>query len=278
LNRAVKPLISSTFADDQRAGRIQHGRSSGDLTVNRPAKRHFRRSVVCAALVLVVSVLPGCARAIDGRPVAAPGAEPQPWVPEHKSAPPQQSHYFDISRISQLEGQFPPGFDRVQNTALAPLGPDAEKFFAVGVGDILKIDPPLCRSVLQPVRPPPDAEYTMIGGLGQGAILVGAVSSPKSLGKGVVPRGCEQVAVTQRVGGRVINSTVTRQPGPEIDGIVTTESIAAAVQGGNRSFVFAAFLSDTVAVTAEGILPGNPDAESLLSGMLVKAVDVIRAR
>jgi hypothetical protein len=32
-----------------------------------------------------------------------------------------------------------------------------------------------------------------------------------------------------------------------------------------------------VAVTAEGILPGNPDAEDLLSGMLVKAVDLIRA-
>lgn len=247
------------------------------MRVNRPATRQFRRSLVCAALVLVVSVSPGCARAIDGKPVAAPGAEPQPWVPKHKSAPPQQSHYFDISRLGQLEDQFPPGFDHVQNTSLAPLGPDAEKFFAVGVGDIIKIEPPLCRSVLQPVRPPADAEYTMIGGLGQGAILVGAVSSPNPLGKGVVPRGCEQVAVTQRVGGRVVNSTVTRQPGPDIDGIVTTESIAAATQGGNRSFVFAAFLSDTVAVTAEGILPGNPDAESLLSGMLVKAVDVIRA-
>jgi hypothetical protein len=247
------------------------------LTVNRLVMRSSRRSLVCVALVLVMSVLPGCARAIDGTPVAAPGAEPQPWVPERKNTPPDQSHYYDISRISQLEGQFPPGFDRVQNTALATLGPDAEKFFAVGVGDILKIDPPLCRSVLQPVRPPPDAEYTMIGGLGQGAILVGAVSSPKPLMKGVVPKGCEQVSLTQRVGGRVANSTVTRQPGPPIEGIVTTESIAAATQGGNRSFVFAAFLSETVAVTAEGILPGNPDAENLLSGMLVKAVNIIRA-
>jgi hypothetical protein len=248
------------------------------LTVNRPATRHFRRSLMCAALVLVMGMLPGCARAIDGKPVAAPGAEPAPWVPERKNTPPPpESHYFDISRIGQLEGQFPPGFDHVQNTALAPLGTDAEKFFAVGVGDILKIEPPLCRSVLQPVRPPPDAEYTMIGGLGQGAILVGAVSSPKALGKGVVPKGCEQVAVTQRVGGKVVNSTVTRQPGPPIDGIVTTESVATAIPGGNRSFVFAAFLSETVAVTAEGILPGNPDAESLLSDMLVKAVDIVRA-
>jgi Domain of unknown function (DUF5642) len=247
------------------------------LTPNRLATRDFRRSLVCAVLVVATCVLPGCARAIDGTPVGAPDAAPPAWVPEHKSAPPQQSHYFDISRLGQLEGQFPPGFDRVQNTTIAPLGPDAEKFFAVGVGDILKIDPPLCRSVLQPVRPPQDAEYTMIGGLGQGAILVGAVSSPKPLGKGTVPKGCEQVAVTQRVGGKVVNSTVTRQDGPPIDGIVTTESIAAAAQGGNRSFVFAAFLSDTVAVTAEGILPGNPDAENLLSGMLVKAVNIIRA-
>ena len=247
------------------------------MTVNRLVTRNSRRSLVCVALVLATCVLPGCARAIEGTPVSAPGATPEPWSPERKTAPPPQSHYFDITRLSQLEGQFPPGFDRVQNTSIAPLGPDAEKFFAVGVGDILKIEPPLCRSVLQPVRPPQDAEYTMIGGLGQGAILVGAVSSPKPLGKAVVPKGCEQVAVTQRVAGRVVNSTVTRQPGPPIEGIVTTESIASAAQGGNRSFVFAAFLSDTVAVTAEGILPGNPNAEDLLSGMLVKAVNVVRA-
>jgi hypothetical protein len=32
-----------------------------------------------------------------------------------------------------------------------------------------------------------------------------------------------------------------------------------------------------VAVTSEGILPGNPAAEDLLSGMLVKAVNALRA-
>lgn len=230
------------------------------------------------ASALVLAAAPGCARSIDGKPVSPPDIEASPgaMLPTH-TAPPQTGPYYDISRLSQLEGQFPPGFSRVQNTAIAPLGPDADKFFAVGVGDLVKVDPPLCRSVLQPVRPPPEAQYTMIGGLGQGAILVGAVSSPKSLGKGVVPRGCERVTVTQRVGGRIGTSTVTRQPGPPIEGLVTTESVAQPDQGGNRSFVFAAFLSETVAVTAEGILPGNPDAEKLLSDMLVKAVNVLRA-
>lgn len=247
------------------------------MTVNRLVKRYCRRWIVSSAVVLAACVLPGCARSIDGIAVSAPGAARPTSLPERKSTPPQQTRYYDISRLAQLEGQFPPGFDRVQNTSIATLGPDADKFFAVGVGDILKVDPPLCRSVLQPVRPPEDAQYTMIGGLGQGAILVGAVSSPRPLGKAVVPKGCEQVTVTQRVGGRVVNSRVTRQPGPPIEGIVTTESIATAAQGANKSYVFAAFLSETVAVTAEGILPGNPDAEDLLSGMLVKAVNVIRS-
>jgi Domain of unknown function (DUF5642) len=229
-------------------------------------------------MLLVLSLLSGCARSVDGTPVSPPNvmALPPP-PPTKKNTPPQRVTYYDISRLSQLEGQFPPGFDRVQNTTIAPLGPDAEKFFAVGVGDIVKVDPPLCRSVLQPVRPPQDAQYTMIGGLGQGAILVGAVNSLTPLGKPVVPKGCEQVAVTQRVAGRVVIATVTRQPGPPIDGVATTESIAVAAQGGTRSYVFAAFLNDNVAVAAEGVLPGNSDAEDLLSGMLVKAVNVIRA-
>jgi hypothetical protein len=237
-----------------------------------------RRSLSCLAMLLVFSLLPGCARSVDGTPVSPTDVMAlPPLTPTKKNTPPQRVTYYDISRLSQLEGQFPPGFDRVQNTTLAPLGPDAEKFFAVGVGDIVKVDPPLCRSVLQPVRPPQNAQYTMIGGLGQGAILVGAVNSPTPLGKPVVPKGCEQVAVTQRVAGRVVIATVTRQAGPPIDGVVTTESIAMAAQGNTKSYVFAAFLSDNVAVAAEGVLPGNSDAEDLLSGMLVKAVNVIRA-
>ncbi len=229
-------------------------------------------------LAAVIGVLPGCARSVDGTPVmASDAASPTVSLPTPKHPPPQQSHYYDITQLVKLQDQFPPGFDRVQNTDVATLGTDAEKFFAVGVGDIVKVDPPLCRSVLQPVRAPQDAEYTMIGGVGRGAILVGAVSSPSPLGKAVIPKGCEQVSLTQRVGNRMVVSTVTRQPGPPIDGVVTTESIATATQGSIKSYVFAAFLSDTVAVTSEGVLPGNPDAEDLLSGMLVKAVNVLRS-
>ena len=142
-------------------------------------------------------MLPGCARSVDGTAVSpSDAAMPPSMLPAPKTPPPQQRRYYDISQLSKLEDQFPPGFDRVQNTTIATLGPDAEKFFAVGVGDIVKVDPPLCRSVLQPVRAPQDAQYTMIGGLGRGAILVGAVSSPSPLGKAVVPKGCEQVSLT----------------------------------------------------------------------------------
>ncbi len=239
-----------------------------------PSKR-TRACLVVAAGVAVA--LPGCARSIEGRPVSPPAAAFAPTsLPTPKSAPPPQSHYYDISQLSKLQDGFPPGFEHVQSTSVATLGPDAEKFFAVGVGDIVKVDPPLCRSVLQPVRASPDAQYTMVGGVGRGAILVGAVSSPSPLGKAVVPKGCEQVTLTQRIAGRLVVSTVSRQPGPPIEGVVTTESVAEATQGAPKSYVFAAFLSDTVAVTSEGVLPGNPDAENLLSGMLVKAVNALR--
>lgn len=239
--------------------------------------RYSRRSLASILLAAVVGGLPGCARSVDGTPVSPSHAVLRPTLLPTPKSPPQQNRYYDISRLGELRDQFPPGFDRVQSTNVATLGPDAEKFFAVGVGDIVKVDPPLCRSVLQPVRAPQDAQYMMIGGVGRGAILVGAVSSASPLGKVVVPKGCEHVSLTQRVGGRLVVSTVTRQPGPPIDGVVTAESIAVAAQGATKSYVFAAFLSDNVAVTSEGILPGNPDAEELLSGMLVKAVDTLRS-
>jgi len=239
----------------------------------------LQRTLAGLAVLTLAGTLPACARSIDGTPVSPPDAASVPRsLPTPKSAQPPQSRYYDISELSKLQDQFPPGFERVQKTDVAPLGPDAEKFFAVGVGDIVKVDPPLCRSVLQPVRAPQDAQYTMVGGVGHGAILVGAVSSPSPLGKAVVPKGCDQVALTQRIGGRLVVSTVSRQPGPPIDGVVTTESVAEAAHGAAKSYVFAAFLSDTVAVTSEGVLPGNPDAEDLLSGMLVKAVNALRAQ
>lgn len=240
--------------------------------------RYSRRLLASILLAAVVGGLAGCARSIEGTPVSPRDAAlPSTSLPTPKGSPPQQTRYFDISRLSELHDQFPPGFDRVQSTNVAILGPDAEKFFAVGVGDIVKVEPPLCRSVLQPVRAPQDAQYMMIGGVGRGAILVGAVSSASPLGKAVVPKGCERVSLTQRVGGRLVVSTVTRQPGPPIDGVITAESIAVSSQGATKSYVFAAFLSDNVAVTSEGILPGTPDAEELLSGMLVKAVNVLRS-
>jgi hypothetical protein len=228
-------------------------------------------------VALVAGALPGCTRSVDGIPVSPHNAALPAAPSQTKSPPKQQRNDYDISKLAQLKDEFPPGFDRVQGTPVATLGADAGTFFAIGVGDIVKVDPPLCRSVLQPVRAPQDAQFIMIGGIGRGAIMVGAVNSPTPLGKAAVPKGCEQVAVTQRLAGRRVTSTVTRRPGPAIEGVVTTESAAVIAETGMKSYVFAAFLSETVAVSAEGILPGNANAEDLLSGMLIKAVNVVRA-
>ncbi|MGO8849249.1 DUF5642 family protein [Mycobacterium sp.] len=210
-------------------------------------------------VVLSVSALPGCARSVEGTPVVSHNKD------------------YDISRLSQLQSEFPPGFGRVRATPVATLGPDADKFSAIGVGDVVAVDPPTCQSLIQPVRAPRDSQFTMVGGIGKGAIMVGAVNSPVPLPKTAVPAGCDHVAVTQKVSGRRFESTVTHLPGPSIQGVVTTESMTVAAQRGTKSYVFAAFLSDTVAVAVQGVLPGDPDAEDVLRDLLVKAVDVIRA-
>ena len=160
-------------------------------------------------VVLSASALPGCARSVEGTPVVSHNKD------------------YDISRLSQLQNEFPPGFSRVRATPVATLGPDADKFSAIGVGDVVAVDPPTCRSLIQPVRAPRDSQFTMVGGIGTGAIMVGAVNSPHPLPKTAVPAGCDHVAVTQKVSGRQFDATVTHLAGPSIEGVVTTESMTS---------------------------------------------------
>jgi hypothetical protein len=236
-----------------------------------------RWSLVCLLIVLCVSAPPGCTRSVEGTPSAPHSAGLPPSSSKTKSSPAQPVKDYDISRLSQLQTEFPPGFDRVRATPVASLGPDADKFSTIGIGDVVAVDPPDCRSLLQPVRAPRDARFVMVGGIGKGAIMVGAINSPDPLPRAAVPAGCDHVVVTQQLSRRRFDSTVTHLPGPAIDGVVTTEASAVAAQGGTKSYVFAAFLSDTVAVAVQGILPGNPHAEDALQGLLVKAVNAIRA-
>jgi hypothetical protein len=240
-------------------------------------RSNLRQLLACFVIVLSVSALPGCARAVDGTPVGPHGAGLPPSSSTTKSSPAQPVKDFNIGRLSRLQGEFPPGFGRVRAMPVTTLGANADKFSTIGVGDIVAIDPTACRSLLQPVRAPRDAQFTMVGGIGKGVIMVGAVNSPDPLPKNALPGGCDHVAVTQRIPGRQFDSTVTHLPGPAIDGAVTMGSMAVAAKGGNTSYVFAAFLSDSVAVAVQGIIPGNPHAEAALRGLLIKAVDAVRA-
>jgi Domain of unknown function (DUF5642) len=214
------------------------------------------------AVALAVIVLPGCARSVDGTPVAAGGA----------------SSNYDISRLSKLENEFPPGFDRTQTMPVATLGPAADTFSTLGVGEIIAINPPNCQSLVQPVRAPRDAQFTLVGGIGKGAIMVSAVKSPEPLAKTIPSAGCQHATVVRKIVRRQYKSKVTRLPGPSIDGVTTTGSMDVAAVGGARSYVFAGFLGDRIAVVAQGLLPGNPQADEILGEMLVKAVDAIRTR
>jgi hypothetical protein len=219
-------------------------------------RSNLRQSLACFVMVISVSALPGCARAVDGTPVGPHNVGLPPSSSKTKSSPAQPVKDFDISRLSQLQGEFPPGFEHVRAMPVTTLGANADKFSTIGVGDIVAIDPTACRSLLQPVRAPRDAQFTMVAGIGKGVIMVGAVNSPDPLPKNAVPGGCDHVAVTQRIPGRQFDSTVTHLPGPAIEGVVTMESMAVAVQG---------------------IIPGNPHAEAALRGLLIKAVDAVRA-
>lgn len=228
--------------------------------------------LACLGVAVAVSLLPGCARSVDGMPVAAHG--PPSGA---KSSPAQPVRDYDISRLSKVQSEFPPGFMQVQTMPVATLGLAADKFSSIGVGDVIAIDPPDCRSLLQPVRPPRDAQFTVVGGIGKGAIMVSAVKSHEPLPRPPASAGCGHAAVTRKISRRRYKSTVTRVPGPSIDGVTTTGAMDVAAVGNTRSYVFAGFLSDAVAVVVQGLLPSNLHADDILQDMLVKGVAAIRA-
>jgi Domain of unknown function (DUF5642) len=211
------------------------------------------------AIALVVSVLPGCARTVDGTPVAQPVRD------------------YDISKLSRLQDEFPLGFRRIRATPVRSLGPAADNFFNIGVGGVATIDPPNCQPLLQPVRPPRESQFMVVTGFGAGAIMVGAVKSREPLPGITAPAGCDHVALTQKKAGREYDSTVTRVRSPAIDGVITTGSMDKSVRGSTTSYLFAGSLSSTVAVVVEGVLPRNPQAEATLQEILTKAVNAIRA-
>jgi uncharacterized protein DUF5642 len=153
-----------------------------------------------------------------------------------------------------------------------------KRFSNVGMGVVVNVDPPKCRSLLQPVRAPRDAKFTMVVGIGgKGALTVGAVKSYDPLPGTTAPAGCDHAVVTQTISRRRVDSTVTRLSGPTIDGVVTTGSMDVGVLGGIKSYCFTGLLSDRVAVAVQGMLPGNRDAQYIMQDLLVKAVDAIRA-
>jgi hypothetical protein len=224
-------------------------------------------------VALAIVLLPGCARSVDGTPVAAHG--PSSGA---KGSPGQPAKDYDISRLSKLQTEFPPGFSRVEAMPVTTLGPAAAKFSSVGIGEVVSIDPPQCRPLLQPVTPPSDAQFAMVAGVGKGAIMVAAVKSRGPLPVTTAPAGCDHAAVVRKMGRkRQYDSTVKHLPGPSIDGVTTTGTMDVAALGNTESYVFVALLSDTVAVAVQGLLPGDPQAEDTLQDLLVKAVDDIRA-
>lgn len=231
-----------------------------------------RWSLAFLAIALAVSVLPGCARSVEGTPVGPRG------LATGKAAPVQPVRDYDISKLSRLQDEFPSRFRHIRATPVTTLGPRADSFFNIGIGDAVTIDPPNCQSLLQPVRPPGAAQFTVVSGLGAaGAIMVGAVKSGEPLPGINAPAGCDHAAVTQKKAGREYDSTVTKVRGPAIEGVSTTGSMDRDVRGGTTSYIFAGSLSNTVAVVVEGVLPGNPQAEATLQELLTKAVNAIRA-
>jgi hypothetical protein len=242
--------------------------TSDRAPLNRPA----RAAALAVAVALAIVVLPGCARSVDGTPVVAHG--PSSGA---KSSPGQPVKDYDISRLSKLQTEFPPGFSHVEAMPVTTLGPAADKFSSVGIGQVVSVDPPRCQPLLQPVTPPPDAQFTMVAGVGKGAIMVAAVKSRDPLPVATAPAGCDHAAVIRKMGRRQYDSTVEHLPGPSIDGVTTTGTMDIASAGRTKSYVFVGLLSDTVAVTVQGVLPMDPQAEDILQDLLVKAVDAIRA-
>ncbi|MDQ2636626.1 MAG: DUF5642 family protein [Actinomycetota bacterium] len=220
--------------------------------------------LVCAGAVVV-----GC----------APPPEPsEPSVQTSASSAQQPAAEIDLSRLNEIRGDFPPGFE--PEGLSVPKRQTAQQAALVGntvaYGRPFTVEPPHCRAMLEPVRGQVGANKIGVGAEGPDRqVITVSVTDPVTVPAGLPSTGCERVAFHVRSDVRTVG-TATPLTAPGIDGAATS-AIKVAIDGIDYvEYFYIAILDGRVFAQVRARVNPEFPAEPLLSGLLTKAVAAVR--
>jgi hypothetical protein len=185
---------------------------------------------------------------------------------------------YDLSRLSEIQGDFPPGFvpRPAEVRALKPVWRDGVGS-AVSSGKPFTVEPPQCKDLLKPVSG--EVNSQTIGIRAESAdkrgIAVGA-DLPVSV-TGVLPSsGCDAMTYTVPDDEQPRSGTAQRLTAPAIDG-ATTLALKVTTNGFlDPEYFYTAIVDDRLYVDVHARLAPEFEAQPVLSGLLVKAVAAVR--
>ena len=180
---------------------------------------------------------------------------------------------IDITRIHQVQNEFPPGYTVKPLPPLTLTQQQVDQLGGLSGTMPFTFDPPQCSAMLKPVAAMPGARSEGLDAQGAEPITVLAVQSPVP-GPAQPDTGCDHVSVKSP---GIAEGTVDRISGPAIDGVDTTGiKIHLTVTRGKLAqsldrYTFVATLSPTTAVVVQG--DAGPDT---LQDILTKSVAALQ--
>jgi Domain of unknown function (DUF5642) len=226
-----------------------------------------RRWVLGYSLIFLSTVvLSGCSEA------GSTAAETSPTT--------QAVREYDLSRLSEIQGDFPPGFvpRPAEVRELKPVWRD-------GVGSVVSsgkpftVEPPQCKDLLKPVSGEANAQTIGIraDGADNRGIAVGA-DLPVSVTDVIPSSGCDAMSYTVPDDEQPRSGTAQRLTAPEIDG-ATTLALKVTTQGfSDPEYFYTAVVDDRLYVDVHARLAPDFQPEPLLPDLLTKAVAAVRGQ
>jgi hypothetical protein len=217
----------------------------------------------------------GCGHSEQSKSEGSSSPQTQPASSIRASAVPAAA--YDISRVDNVQKDFPPGFN-VDPHPAKTLDQQAIASSGVTAFTKAKVDPPQCRSLVIPPYADPSVGTEAAGVRGegdQGKIYVVALRLPQPVPAGQPPAGCDRVSMS---GSPEAAGTAERVPGPNIDGVTTTGVKLSPTDAEDPDYIFTAALNDQTSVVVMGSTDAQLNPQQLLSDLLVKATSAVRSQ
>lgn len=201
---------------------------------------------------------------------------------EPASAPPGAARAgVELSRLVQIEGDFPAGYPATPNPIPGVGKPDAMQAERIGdfvsFGRSLTADPESCRALLKPVEAKAgthSASVSSVTGVQDPFIDVTA-TDPVSVPATIPDAGCERF--TFDVGGALPDGPVEQLAVPRFDD-ATTYALKVAYPGPLVEYFYAAILNGHAFISIWARVPTDFEPEPALPDLLTKAVAAIRGQ